>query len=184
MKYVIVHLIRGEAGKLHQEITRALTERFGTYPLYDYVPPHLTLKRSFEIDESRVSEIYSALETFVSNHIQTNYELKGFGNFGSVAVYIEALASPEMQRDHTELQNILSEIDGITLDEFDKAQRLHATVALQKLKPFDLDQIWNYIQTLKQPRFSMKFDNVALLKKVDDRWHVEKVFELHAHENA
>lgn len=180
MKYVVVHLIRGGAGKLHASITHDLTEKFDIYPLYDFIAPHLTLKRSFEFNENRVTEIYKAVDDFATNHTQSDYKLKGFGNFDEVAVYIDVVPSMETKQNITDLQESLSKIEGISLDDFDRAQNLHATVALGKLKPFDLDQIWEYVQTLEQPDFSMKFDNVAVLKKIDGRWVIDRITEIKA----
>ena len=118
------------------------------------------------------------VEDFTSNYVQADYKLKGFGNFNEAAVYIDVLPSAEMKQNLSNLQESLSKIEGISLDQFDRNQNLHATVALGKLKPYDLDQIWSYVQDLEQPDFSMKFDNVAVLKKVENRWITERVFEI------
>lgn len=178
MKYVIAHLIRGEAQKLHETITHNLTEKFDTAPLFEYIVPHITLKRSFERDENRIDDIYRAIDAFAETHAQTDYSLKGFGNFNEVAVYIGVHPSEEMKQSVKDLQGTLEEVEGIELDEFDRAHRFHATVALGKLKPFSLEEVWNYVQALEVPDFSMKFDNVTVLKKIDGKWVIDRITEI------
>lgn len=178
MKYFVAHLIRGEADILQNRVIRDLVAKFGTYPVYEYVPSHITLKTSFDFDENRIGEVYGAVENFTSAHSQSDYRLKGYGNFGDVAIFIDVLPSDEMKSGVTELQNSLAKVPGVQLGQFDYNQKFHATVALGKLKPYSLNEIWSYLPSLPQPDFAMKFDNVAILKKISDRWIIEKIFEI------
>jgi hypothetical protein len=50
-RYILVHLIRGEAKKAHEEITHKLAEHLDGFPIHERIVPHLTLKRWFELDE-------------------------------------------------------------------------------------------------------------------------------------
>ena len=61
---------------------------------------------------------------------------------------------------------------------------MHATVVMGALKPFDFEQIWNYLKTVPQPDFKMQFDNIAVLKRTVDRWIVDRVWELQPTENT
>ena len=177
MKYVIVHLIRGEAGEFHGGITRELTEKFGTYPLYERVPPHITLKRSFEREEKEIDGIYTLIDDCARVHTQSDYHLRGFGHFCGETIYIEAVPSREMIVAVTDLQNRVSGLD-IALEQFDLNQNFHATVAMASHKAFSFDTVWGFLQSVEAPDFSMKFDNIAVLKKVDNRWLVDRVTEL------
>jgi len=48
------------------------------------------------------------------------------------------------------------------------------------LKSFNYHVVRNYLNTVEQPDFKMKFDNIALLKKLDvGTWVIDKVWELH-----
>lgn len=178
MRHVIVHLIKGEAGKAHENITKDLTLKFGTFPIHDRIPPHLTLKRWFEIDEKGMDTLYTCLDNFVNSHKQSEYSLVGFGNFGKDVIYVDVVPSPEMSKNALDLMSALHEIKEMTFDEFDNGSDFHATLVMGALKPFDYDQIWNYLKTIEQPNFKMKFDNIALMKKTKDKWEVDRVWEI------
>jgi len=83
-----------------------------------------------------------------------------------------------MSEDVLELMSVLHGIKELTFDEFDNGSDFHATVAFSALKQFDYDQVWQYLQSLDQPNFEMKFDNIAILKKPVDKWVVDKVWEI------
>ncbi|MEK7574623.1 MAG: 2'-5' RNA ligase family protein [Patescibacteria group bacterium] len=178
MKRVIVHLIRGEAGKAHEDITKDLTLKFDAFPLHDRIPPHLTLKRWFDMDEKGMETLYECLDDFVNSHKQSNYSLAGFGNFGKDVIYVDVIPSREMSQSVLDLMSALHGIKEMTFDEFDNGSDFHATVAMNALKSFDYEQIWNYLEAEKQPNFKMKFDNIAILKKPVDKWIVDRVWEI------
>ncbi len=178
MRHIVAHLIRGEAGEAHKNITKDLTLKFDTFPLHDRIPPHLTLKRWFEMDEKGMEALYKCLDNFANSHKQTEYSLAGFGNFGKDVIYVDVVPSPEMSQNALDLMNALHEIKEMTFDEFDNGSDFHATLVMGALKPFDYDQIWNYLKTIEQPNFKMKFDNVAILKKPIDKWVIDRVWEI------
>lgn len=179
MRHIIVHLIRGEAGKAHENITKDLTKKFDSFPLHNRIQPHLTLKRWFELDNEGMDVLYKKLDDFVNSHHQTNYSLKGFGNFGSDVIYVDVVASQELLSDLRDLNNELHTIQGLTFDEFDAIENdLHATVAMGALKPFDYEEIWNYLNAGPIPHFDMKFDNIAVMKRDADRWVIDRVWEI------
>ena len=179
MRRVIVHLIRGEAGTAHEAITKDLTQKFDTFPLHNRIPPHLTLKRWFELDERGMEALYICLDDFASLHQPSDYLLKGFGSFGKDVMYIDVLPSAQMRSSAHDLMTALYTIPNLTFDEFDGIEDdFHATVAMGALKPFDYEQVWDYLKTGVLPDFKMKFDNIAVLKKENEKWLVERVWEL------
>ena len=180
MKYVIVHLIRGEAKKFHEDITKKLTRKFGAYPLHDRVPPHITLKYDKKLDEKIIGKVYTYLDNFISSHNQSNYLLSGFGHFGKDVIYVDTIPSPEMSQDVLDLMSILHKVEGFTFNKFDTPKKFHASLARRSLKTFDYGQIWNYLKTMPKPNFKMKFDNVATLKKANgsDKWSIDRVWEI------
>lgn len=173
-------MIRGEAKTAHENITKDLVEKFDSFPLHERIPPHLTLKRWFEFDQKGMDDLYKCIDWFTNSHKQSDYTLTGFGHFGTDVIYADVLASAEMKGDVLEFIGALHGVDGMTWDEFDNGGNFHATVAMGALKPFDYDQIWNYLQAGTQPNFKMKFDNIAVLKRENERWVVERVFEIEA----
>lgn len=178
MRYNVVHLIRGEAKIFHEKITRDLTDTFGSYPIHEYIPPHLTLKWPFESDEEGLSAVNTVINSICQTHRKSDYHLRGFGHFENAAIYIDAIPSPEMKATVTDLQTKLAALPGIALNEFDTTQKFHASVAVSRLKPYSLEQLWEHLQKGPQPDFAMKFDNIALMKKVGNKWIVDRVTEI------
>ncbi len=178
MRHIIGHVIRGEAKKYHENLTRDLNEKFDTFPLHERIPPHLTLKRWFDLDEKGMNMLNKHLDVFAESHRQSDYSLTGFGNFGKDVIYVDTIPSKEMSQSVSDLMDVLHTIENLTFDQFDNGGDFHATVSMGALKPFDYDQIWNYLKTVPQPNFEMKFDNIAILKKPIDTWVVERIWEI------
>src|SRR3989344_2595611 len=107
MRHIVAHLIRGEAGKAHENITKDLTLKFDTFPLHDRIPPHLTLKRWFDMDEKGMDTLYKCLDNFANSQKQSNYSLTGFGNFGKDVIYVDVIPSPEMSQSTLDLMSAL-----------------------------------------------------------------------------
>ena len=179
MRHIIVHLIRGDAKEAHEAITKDLVEKFDAFPIHDRIVPHLTLKRWFELDETGMGEVYKALDEFATSHTQSDYRLHGFNNFGEGVIYVDVDPSEKMTQSAGELMSALRGIKDMTFDEYDAIEGdFHATVAMRALKPFDFKETWDYLLTQKALDFNMKFDNVAVLKKDNDKWIAERVWEL------
>jgi 2'-5' RNA ligase len=179
MRHIIVHLLRGEAKEAHEAITRDLVEKFDAFPIHDRIVPHLTLKRWFELNEAGMESVYKALDIFTKHHNQSDYKLGGFGHFGEGVIYVDVKPSLEMSAAARDLMAAMHDIEGMTFDEYDDIEGdFHATVAMRALKPFDFEQTWNYLNTTEGMDFDMKFDNIAILKKEEDKWVVDRVWEL------
>ncbi len=178
MRRNIVHLIRGEAKEAHEALTRDLVDTLDAFPLHDRIPPHFTFKRWFDLDEEDVDSIRKILDDFADSHYASDYSLKGFGHFGTDVIYVDFIPSQQMSSDVLELMSMLKEAPRLEFDEFDNGKDFHATVAMGSLKPFDFEKTWEYLQEKKSLDFRMRFDNIAILKKSDDRWEVEQVWEL------
>jgi 2'-5' RNA ligase len=179
MRHIVAHLIRGEAEKYHQNLTKDLTEKFDTFPIHDRIQPHLTLKRWFEIDDVGMDAVYKTIDNFVNSHNQCDYELKSFGHFGEEVVYLDVTPSKEMLVLVKDLKNELHRIEKLTFDEFDDLENdFHATLVFGALKSFNYRQVWDYLGKLSQPNFEMKFNNIAVLKKPVDKWIIDKVWEI------
>lgn len=179
MRHIIVHLIRGKAQEAHEAITRDLVEKFDAFPIHDRIVPHLTLKRWFELDESGMASVYAALNDFSQLHKQSEYKLGRFDHFGEGVIYVDVKSSPEMDAAVRDLMTAMHGIEGMTFDEFDGIEHdFHATVMMRALKPFDYEKAWAYLNSTKGMDFDMKFDNIAVLKKEEDKWVVDRVWEL------
>lgn len=176
---IIVHLIRGEAKEAHEAITRDLVEKLNAFSIHDRIAPHLTLKRWFELDEAGMEEVHKVLDEFATSHTQSDYRLLGLNNFGEGVIYVDVDPSPEMSQTARDLMTALHGVKDMTFDEIDAIEDdFHATVAMRALKPFDFEETWNYLQTLEPLDFAMKFDNIAVLKKENEKWVPERIWEL------
>ncbi|PIR44721.1 MAG: hypothetical protein COV10_03465 [Candidatus Vogelbacteria bacterium CG10_big_fil_rev_8_21_14_0_10_51_16] len=178
MRHIVAHLLRGEAGKAHAAITQDLAIKFDSFPLHERIVPHITLKRWFDLDNDGMQELYQCLDSFAETYHQSDYKLSGFGHFGEDVIYANIEPSPGMLSSVKNLKSALHSIKDLTFDEFDDHNNFHATVAMGALKPFDFSLLWNYLQGLPRTEFNMKFDNVAILKKLVDKWVVDRVWEL------
>lgn len=179
MRRIIVHLIRGEARSAHETITKELAEKFDSFPIHERIPPHLTLKRWFELTDERMTELYKLLDSFVASQKQSEYTLGGFSNFGDGVIYLDVKPSSEMLMTAQSLLSKLHEIEELTFDEHDNEEMVfHATVAMRALRPFDFKKLWDYLHEKEYPVFQMKFNNIAFMKKESDVWETERVWEL------
>lgn len=179
MRHILVHLIQGEAKSVHESITIDLAEKFDSFPLHERIPPHLTLKRWFEPDDAMLATLDKTLSDFADAHTQSNYSLKGFGHFGADVIYVDVESTPETSQIVRELMSVLRSIEGMTFDEFDDEEDdLHATVAMGALKPFDFNMLWDYLKTGTQPDFAMKLDNIALMRRGEERWEAVNTWKL------
>jgi 2'-5' RNA ligase len=178
MKYLIAHLIRGEAKEAHEAVTKDLAEKFDIYPLHTHIPPHLTLKTPFDLDVKNSEPLYKTLTEFAESHTQSEYRFKGFGQFTEHTIYIDVLPSEEMKLIVRELTQTLEGVPGLVIDAYDTEQKFHASVTRDIFKPFNATEVWKYLQTKNQPDFKMKFDNIAVLTKSGEHWVVDRIWEL------
>lgn len=178
MKWAVVHLVRGEAGQYLESLRANLFKKFDTFPLHRYVPPHITLKYPFEVNEDIAGVLYKKLETFAGLQRQIKYSLVCFGSFKEYAIYVGVTYPKEMLQSILDLMKTLHGVDGITFDEFDGSSNLHATIATSKYKALNYGLVWGYLKTLPEPNFKLKFDNIAILKKNPDRWVIDHVWEI------
>lgn len=178
-RHIIVHLIRGDAKEAHEAITRDLVDKLGAYPIHERIVPHLTLKRWFELDKAGMEEVYKVLDEFASSHVQSEYRLHGFNNFGEGVIYVDVEASPAMKETSRDLMTAMHTIKGMSFDEYDAIEGdFHATVAMRALKPFDFNETWNYLLTHEPLDYNLKFDNIAVLRMDTEKWVPERVWEL------
>jgi 2'-5' RNA ligase len=179
MRYIIAHLIRGEAKHMHEAITQDLVEKFHTFPIHNRIVPHLTLKRWFELDAEAMKKLQGILDTFVTTHSQSDYRLGGFNHFGEDVIYVDVRPSPEMSATARDLMKVLHEVKEMTFDEFDAVEDdFHATLVMRALKTFDYTQVWEYLSKQEGFDFNMKFDNIAIMKRETDAWVVDRIWEL------
>lgn len=178
MRYIIAHLIEGEAKQRHEALTAELVEEFDIFPLHERIPPHLTLKRWWHSEDVNIQDVYKVLDEFAATQPASPYKLADFGSFRDDVIYVDVQPSATMCETAQELIKALHKVPNLTFDEYDNGGDFHATVALGALKSFEFQPIWNYLQTIEQPNFNMSFDNIATLKRTEDVWEVDRVWKL------
>ena len=178
MRHIIAHLVRGEANDYLTSLSKDLVNKFDVFPIHNRIPFHLTLKRWFELSDVDMQKLYALLDDFAQSHTQSDYIMNKFGNFREDVLFLDVESSEKMQRDVFELLDILHTHPRLTFDEYDNGSDFHATLTMSALKPFDFQAITDYLNTVVQPNFNLKFDNIAILRKPETEWVVDRIWEL------
>jgi len=173
MKYFLGYLIKGEAKKFHQDLTKKISEKFGVSNVSARVPPHLTLKIPFSTN--RISEVEDLLFNFCEKNEPTELKLYGFGHFGERVVFMKAHPSKEMEITVESLTRELETIKWLRLDKHDMNRNFHATLANYDIRP-KYQAIWEYLMSLPPLNFDLYLDNLAVLIKKNNRWLISKEF--------
>jgi 2'-5' RNA ligase len=175
-KYVLVYLTRGEVEKYHNQLVSEVGPKFGeNFMIGNPRPSHVTLKSPFYMENT--SKIEAVLEKFVKKQKSSEIKIVDFGNFHERVAFLKtdfSAAGKEMQK---ELLSELKDFPELEFGEFDLKWHPHLTIAYGNV-PETFEKIWEYLQTLSKPKFDLKFDNISLLKKVQNRWEVYKIFEI------
>lgn len=178
MRHIIAHLVRGEANDYLTSLTKDLVNKFNVFPIHNRIPFHLTLKRWFELSDEDMQKLHILLDDFAQSHTQSGYMINKFGHFREDVLFLDVEPSAKMQSDVLELIDTLHTHPSLTFDDYDNGSDFHATLTMSALKPFDFDVIKNYLDTIEQPAFHLKFDNIAILKKPETTWIVNRIWEL------
>jgi 2'-5' RNA ligase len=178
MRHIIAHLVRGEADDYLTSLSKDLVNKFDTFPIHNRITFHFTLKRWFELSEEDMQKLHALLDDFAQSHTQSDYTMNRFGNFREDVLFLDVDPSEKMQSDVLELMDALHTHPNLTFDDYDNGSDFHATLTMSALKPFDFQAIKDYLHTIEQPNFNLKFDNIAILKKPETTWVVDRVWEL------
>lgn len=175
MRYFIGFLIEGETGAWHEALTRDISGRFGTRKLHEHVAPHVTLYRPFDTDS--VEPVKTLLREWTSQHIQNGeMSLFGFGHFTDRVVYVSV--APDITAQHNILA-LREKIMTLLPKEDFPTWVPHATVADEHETPKTITAVWEYVQTLPKPEFTMPFNNITLFRNREGGgWDVDEIFRL------
>lgn len=175
MKYAVVYLLTGAAKHYHEYIVKEVVREFGTDDLTKKIPAHLTIKSPFINENSDVVE--GLLEGICRRSSKSRFRLEGFGRFRRDVIFLKVKPSEEMRKITSEVHEALRKIDGMTFSEYERGPlQYHATIAYCK-SPDISDSIWSYLRG-KNRDFDVEFDNLALLKRVEDNWQIYKAFKI------
>jgi 2'-5' RNA ligase len=173
--YFVGYMLEGEAAAWHSEVAQAISHQFGTWKVHERVAPHLTIFYPFDSED--IQSISTFLEEWSNRELLGSMQMRDFGQFEDVAVFAKVEAPPTIDTVVKELQSELLKIAGIPRRGF-RDWNPHATLA-HRVPKETLKQIWEFVQTLPKPDFTLPFDNLTLFKHEGERaWSIEHIFRL------
>jgi 2'-5' RNA ligase len=175
MKADLIYLIRGKEGKYFQRLINKTGEKFNEKEVIeDRIPPHITLKRPFEINN--LKEFEKMLIDFTKMQKSAKLKINGIYHFRKSVIFAKPELSKEAIKIQGELINFLSQ-KGIEPNKLDDPFNPHITIVKnRKLKKFN--QIWNYLIKIKIPKLNLKLDNITIVLEQKKYWEVYKMFNL------
>lgn len=177
MKYLIAYLLNGEAKIKHESLTDKISGAFGVFRLNGHIPPHITLKKPFEIDRADdVKKVEVVLENFCKSRRKSPLKVSGFDHFGNKVVFVDVFPTTATSNLITNLFVKLGDVPWLDFDEFELNPRLHSTVAYKNIQE-KFDEIWGFVSS-EQFDFDVELDNIAILKKEGNKWVVHKQYFL------
>ncbi len=177
MRYLIAHMIRGDAEKYHSNLSRAIASAYKLRPVTADIDPHLTIKAPFDALSTDLFEVERVVERFARARSTFSYELKQFGNFDDRVIYMGVEAPSEML---TFMQDIKEELRNIPWLEFkphEADSKIHATLCYPR-RTEQAREILEKLTSANARSFHCTFDTVAILKKGERRWELFKEYRL------
>lgn len=174
MRYVIVSVIKGEAGKFNNNIRKEVFEKFKAKS--SKLPAHFTIKAPFEYDGD-ITKLESTLERFTSKEKATSLLINGYDHFEDRVIYMKVDMSKEGKEVHDKLIDKLSRFSYINFNKKDGKDKIfHVTISSKKLPP-KYNDVWNYVKDIPC-EFNCFFDNISIFKWEGNTWHLHKEYEL------
>ncbi len=177
MRYMIAHMIKGEARKYHEDLSHALAHHYHLRPVTASIDPHITVKAPFEALSTDLFDIERLIARFVDTYSPAEYTLSGFGNFGDRVIYMNVTAPTEIVSAVEDFKGKLKELPWLEFRPHEDDTKFHASLAYPK----DAEQTTEIVGRLSAghaPAFTCSFDTITLLKRGDRRWEVVKDYHL------
>jgi len=175
-KYIIVTLLKGPAKKKQEGLLREISELFGVVEGFRHNPPaHITLKYPFETND--ITYVLDFLHEFTMGMKSFTYEIEGFDHFDKDVIFMDV---PDQYGPLREVYDeLISEFRGMkkfSMGDFDGVSHFHATVARDDISE-KFDSIWEFVSE-KEYSIEQIFDNISILKLVNDKWVLFKEVKL------
>lgn len=175
MRYVIVSVVKGEAGDFNNNLRKEVFNKFKAKS--SKLPAHFTIKSPFEWEDIR--ELEEVLENFSKNNKNTKarYKLNGYDHFDNRVIFMKVDMSKEGRILHDKLIEQLSKIDYINFTEKDGKNKIfHVTISSKKIQKI-YDILWDYVNQYPC-NFNCYFDNISIYKWQDNTWKLHKEYLL------
>lgn len=174
MRYFIGYLIEGDAAAWHAELTRCFAETFGLRRAHETIPPHITLVPPFDTDDiERVEGVVG--ELLRQRKSPDPFRMTGFDRFGERVAFVDIRVEEAAYRVVEDVRTRIRGVVAPVSEEPVYPWRPHATLADQ-MTPEVMASVWEYLQHVKKPSFSLPFTAVTLFRKADGVWAPEKSF--------
>lgn len=166
MRIQIIGLLTGKCLEYHNNLISDIESMFNETRVRAHkVPPHFTLKYSFNCDEKQLDSLIQIIKIFLCKIIPTKYTYGGFGTFddnGKLVIYTKIKPSNEMQNVFEGFKSELNKLDWLSWESYEKGGVIfHATLA-SDIKT-DINKIMRYLSG-KERFYEEAFNNVALYR--------------------
>lgn len=172
MRYVIVSVVKGQAGDFNNDLRKEVYSKFKARS--SKLPAHFTIKAPFEYDGD-ISGLEKAIEEVCNSSHGQPYNIKGYNHFDNRVIYMAVNMSKEGQLVH---DNLIDAMEKFPYMEFrqgnGKDKIFHVTVSSKKIQSIYND-LWHYVNT-KPCQFKCIFDNVSIYKWQDNTWKLYREF--------
>lgn len=174
MRYVIVNVLRDEAGIFNNKLRQKVWEEMRAKS--SKLPAHFTIKAPFEW-EGNLDDLEEVIKTFSLREKAQPFRIEGYDHFGKRVIYMKVNMSNGGKEMHDRLIEEMEKIPYIMFNRQDgKDKVFHVTISSKKLEPI-YEDVWEYVN--KYPcEFDCIFDNISIYKWQDETWVLHKCFEL------
>jgi 2'-5' RNA ligase len=153
-----------------QDYANSMRRRYD--PHYALIPPHVTLKSSFEATEEEIKEIASKIYTIARNFNPVNIKISKIGSFKPVnnVIYLKVESPEELEKLHIELKSAF---------EGDQEYNFvpHITIG-QKMSDDEHSDVYGSLK-MTNVSFEDTADRIHLLYQLDNgSWTVYETFRL------
>lgn len=173
MRYVIVSVVKGDAGDFNNNLRKDVLEKFKARS--SKLPAHFTIKSPFECEN--IYELESTLDEFSKTHNCEKYHIKNYDHFDDRVIFMNVIMSPNAKKVHDELIDVLNKIDYINFKKEDGKNKIfHVTISSKKIQKI-YSELWDYVHKFKCD-FDCMFDNICIYKWIDNTWVLHKEYLL------
>lgn len=171
----IGYLMRGGAAEWHRRTSKEISEKFGTWKIYEKIPPHITIFQPFDTND--LSPAKNVLKEWKKKEkTPGNFLMNDFGHFDDRVIFAKIEAENPVKEEVEKLRRDIKNIPNMPKEDF-PIWHPHATL-INRLPAQKIKEIWNYVSKLEKPNFILPFDNVTIFKFTGNRrWETEEVFE-------
>lgn len=173
MRYVIVSVVKGNAGNFNNNMRKDVYEKFKAKS--SKLPAHFTIKAPFEYDD--ICKLEVALDKFSKDHEKAPYIIRGYNHFDNRVIYMDVIMSIQGKKLYDELIDYLSNIPYMDFSKKDEKDNIfHVTISSKKIQKI-YDELWEYVNQF-HCNYNCYFDNISIYKWQDNTWILHKEYLL------